>query len=188
LPLRQLAKEYFYTLLGSGEPRSPSLLRAAYSVAVGPSASPIWWTAATRAACRCENQVTLPSSRAGPSRCRSASRRHRGNLAQSCPTRAVVYPQSRRRRRGSARSTDIQRFDSTPGEGVVVEALWKVQGQTASEAAVPWCANQLEARITMRLVPARERCAPSAARSRRNPDFPRRKTFERIRRKRKSAP
>jgi uncharacterized protein len=123
-------KDSFYTLGGDATPaRSQSV--AAYSVAVGPVSVPDMVDRPQLVLRAAANQVTLAEQSRWAEPLRTAIPRVvAGNLAQELPdARLSVYPQAASDGADLRVWIDIRRFDSTPGEGVLVEALWTVRAK-----------------------------------------------------------
>lgn len=121
-------KDYFYALGGDAAPaRAKST--AAYHVAVGPVSVPDMVDRPQLVLRTASNQVTLAEQSRWAEPLRSAIPRVvSGNLAQALlDARLSVYPQAGSDGADVRVRIDIQRFESTLGEGVLVEANWTVR-------------------------------------------------------------
>jgi uncharacterized protein len=138
-------KYYFYTLgpdatsvggASAGASSASVKSAATYSVAVGPISVPDMVDRPQLVLRAAASQVTLAEQSRWAEPLRNAIPRVvASNLAQELPdARLSVYPQPGSDSADLRVSIDIHRFDSTPGEGVVVEALWTVRGKDSAQS------------------------------------------------------
>jgi uncharacterized protein len=143
-------KDYFYTLgadatsagatsagaTSAGATSAGAKSAAAYSVAVGPISVPDMVDRPQLVLRAAANQVTLAEHSRWAEPLRNAIPRVvAGNLAQELlDARLSVYPQPGSDSADLRVLIDIHRFDSTLGEGVLVEALWTVRGKYATQS------------------------------------------------------
>jgi uncharacterized lipoprotein YmbA len=109
---------------------------AAYSVAVGPVSVPEMVDRPQLVLRATAHQVVLAEQARWAEPLRSSIPRVvAGYLAQDLPdARLSVYPQAGSDAADVRVWIDIHRFDSTLGEGVLVEALWTVRGKDSTRS------------------------------------------------------